>query len=106
MVAYLRDEPRGGADPALELVADHPGAAADVPLGDGPGGGADAVGKTFFSIDDGKTFFPDEGITKFAELGTTPVSEDQATPEAHRQKLESEIELWRPIIEEAGVQAP
>ncbi|MBV8391931.1 MAG: tripartite tricarboxylate transporter substrate binding protein BugD [Alphaproteobacteria bacterium] len=30
---------------------------------------------------------------------------DQATPEAHRAKLASQIELWRPIIEKAGVQA-
>jgi tripartite-type tricarboxylate transporter receptor subunit TctC len=30
---------------------------------------------------------------------------DQATPEAHRKKLASQIELWRPIIEKAGVQA-
>jgi tripartite-type tricarboxylate transporter receptor subunit TctC len=30
---------------------------------------------------------------------------DQATPEALRQKLASQIELWRPIIEKAGVQA-
>jgi tripartite-type tricarboxylate transporter receptor subunit TctC len=45
-------------------------------------------------------------IDKFAELGTVPVAEDQATPEAHRTKLESQIELWRPIIEAAGVSAP
>ena len=30
---------------------------------------------------------------------------DQATPEAHRKKLASQIELWRPIIEKAGIQA-
>src|SRR5438067_3439047 len=30
---------------------------------------------------------------------------DQATPEAHRAKLASQIELWRPIIEKAGIQA-
>ncbi|MFO1159704.1 MAG: tripartite tricarboxylate transporter substrate-binding protein [Reyranellaceae bacterium] len=29
----------------------------------------------------------------------------QATPEAHRAKLASQIELWRPIIEKAGIQA-
>ncbi len=45
-------------------------------------------------------------IDKFAELGTTPVSEDQANPEAHTERLQSEIELWKPIIEEAGVTAP
>ena len=30
---------------------------------------------------------------------------DQATPEAHRKKLASQIELWGPIIEKAGIQA-
>jgi tripartite-type tricarboxylate transporter receptor subunit TctC len=30
---------------------------------------------------------------------------DQATPEALREKLASQIALWRPIIEKAGVQA-
>lgn len=45
-------------------------------------------------------------IAKFAELGTAPVAEDQATPEAHRTKLESQIDLWKPIIEAAGVTAP
>jgi tripartite-type tricarboxylate transporter receptor subunit TctC len=29
---------------------------------------------------------------------------DQATPEAHRRRLASQIELWRPIIEKAGIQ--
>jgi tripartite-type tricarboxylate transporter receptor subunit TctC len=42
-------------------------------------------------------------VAKFAELGTTPVPEDQATPEAHTAKLQSQIELWKPIIEAAGV---
>jgi tripartite-type tricarboxylate transporter receptor subunit TctC len=42
-------------------------------------------------------------IERFAELGTTPVAEDRVTPEAHREHLEAQIELWRPIIEEAGV---
>ena len=45
-------------------------------------------------------------ITKFAELGTVPVPEDQATPEAHTAKLQSQIELWKPIIEAAGVTPP
>ncbi len=44
-------------------------------------------------------------IDQFADLGTVPVAEDQATPEAHRAKLESEIALWKPIIEAAGVSA-
>jgi tripartite-type tricarboxylate transporter receptor subunit TctC len=42
-------------------------------------------------------------IAKFAELGTTPVPEDQATPEAHTAKLQAQIDLWKPIIEAAGV---
>jgi tripartite-type tricarboxylate transporter receptor subunit TctC len=44
-------------------------------------------------------------IQRFEALGTTPVSDDQATPDAHRQKLQSQIELWKPIIEAAGVSA-
>ena len=44
-------------------------------------------------------------ITRLGELGTAPVPEDRATPEAHRDQLQSQIELWRPIIEEAGVTA-
>jgi tripartite-type tricarboxylate transporter receptor subunit TctC len=48
----------------------------------------------------------DEGvISRLARLGTAPVPEDRATPDAHREQLESQIELWRPIIEEAGVTA-
>jgi tripartite-type tricarboxylate transporter receptor subunit TctC len=41
---------------------------------------------------------------RFAELGTTPVSDDLATPEAHRERLQSQTELWKPIFEKAGVQ--
>jgi tripartite-type tricarboxylate transporter receptor subunit TctC len=44
-------------------------------------------------------------ITRLGELGTAPVPEDRVTPEAHREQLESQIELWRPIIEDAGVTA-
>lgn len=42
-------------------------------------------------------------MTRFADLGTEPSPQEDATPEALRQKLESEIELWRPVIEQAGV---
>jgi tripartite-type tricarboxylate transporter receptor subunit TctC len=42
-------------------------------------------------------------VDSFAELGTTPVADDQATPEAHTAKLQEQIDLWRPIIEAAGV---
>jgi tripartite-type tricarboxylate transporter receptor subunit TctC len=41
-------------------------------------------------------------IETLAGLGATPVAEDQATPDAHRQRLEEQIELWTPIIEESG----
>jgi tripartite-type tricarboxylate transporter receptor subunit TctC len=46
----------------------------------------------------------DQGvIDKLAELGTAPVSADQVTPEAHTEQLRAQIDLWKPIIEEAGV---
>jgi tripartite-type tricarboxylate transporter receptor subunit TctC len=41
-------------------------------------------------------------IARLADLGTAPVPEDQATPDALKQKLASEIERWRPIITAAG----
>ena len=44
-------------------------------------------------------------VERFAELGTAPVSRSEATPEALEAKLKSEIERWRPIIQEAGVYA-
>jgi tripartite-type tricarboxylate transporter receptor subunit TctC len=44
-------------------------------------------------------------IDDLAGLGAAPVSEDRATPEALTEQLQSQIELWRPIIEEAGVTA-
>ena len=44
-------------------------------------------------------------IDELAKLGAAPVADDQATPEAHTEKLQSQIDLWRPIIEEAGVTA-
>ena len=43
--------------------------------------------------------------TSLTDLGAPPVTEDRATPEEHRALLEAQIELWRPIIEEAGVTA-
>jgi tripartite-type tricarboxylate transporter receptor subunit TctC len=52
-----------------------------------------------------KEALKDETVMKrLAELGTAPVPENQATPGPHREKLESQIEVWRPIIEEAGVE--
>ena len=44
-------------------------------------------------------------ISRLADLGTAPVEQDRATPEAHAEHLQSQIELWRPIIEDAGVTA-
>jgi tripartite-type tricarboxylate transporter receptor subunit TctC len=44
-------------------------------------------------------------IDSLADLGTGPVEQDRATPEAHTEQLQSQIELWRPIIEDAGVTA-
>lgn len=44
-------------------------------------------------------------IDSFAKLGTSVVPPELATPEAHRERLESQIALWRPIIEAAGVHA-
>jgi tripartite-type tricarboxylate transporter receptor subunit TctC len=41
-------------------------------------------------------------VAKFAELGTTPSSEADATPEALKAKLESEIARWKPVIDAAG----
>jgi tripartite-type tricarboxylate transporter receptor subunit TctC len=39
---------------------------------------------------------------RFAELGTEPSSEADATPEALKAKLESEIARWKPVIDAAG----
>jgi len=41
-------------------------------------------------------------IDKFAELGTSPVTAEQATPEAHTQLLQEQIEVWRPLLSESG----
>lgn len=44
-------------------------------------------------------------IARFGELGTTPSSAEEATPAALKQKLETEIARWKPVIEAAGVYA-
>lgn len=44
-------------------------------------------------------------VSRFAELGTVPVTAEEATPEALAETLSSQIELWRGVIEEAGVYA-
>lgn len=48
----------------------------------------------------------DQAVARQLEkIETVLMPLDQATPEAHRAKLASQIELWRPIIEKAGIQA-
>jgi tripartite-type tricarboxylate transporter receptor subunit TctC len=42
---------------------------------------------------------------RFAELGTAPSSAADATPAALKAKLESEIPLWKAVIDKAGVYA-
>jgi tripartite-type tricarboxylate transporter receptor subunit TctC len=53
-----------------------------------------------------KVALADENVvSQLAELGAAPSSEEEATPEAHRERLQEQIDLWRPIIEDAGVSA-
>ncbi len=42
-------------------------------------------------------------IDSLAKLGAAPAEEDRATPAAHTEHLQEQLDLWRPIIEEAGV---
>ena len=44
-------------------------------------------------------------MQRFVELGTVPASNEEATPEALRVRLKSEIDKWAPIIKKAGVYA-
>ena len=43
--------------------------------------------------------------TRLEDLGSEPVAVAQATPDALRKKLASQIELWAPIIKKAGAYA-
>jgi tripartite-type tricarboxylate transporter receptor subunit TctC len=43
--------------------------------------------------------------TRLEELGSEPVSVADATPDALRKKLASQIDLWAPIIKKAGAYA-
>jgi tripartite-type tricarboxylate transporter receptor subunit TctC len=53
-----------------------------------------------------QTALEDENVvSQLADLGAAPASEEEATPEGHTEQLSSQIELWQPIIEEAGVSA-
>jgi tripartite-type tricarboxylate transporter receptor subunit TctC len=48
----------------------------------------------------------DKGVAQQLEkIETELFSPDQATPQALRAKLSSQIDLWKPIIEKAGIQA-
>ena len=48
----------------------------------------------------------DKGVAQQLEkIETELFTADKATPEALRTKLASQIDLWRPIIEKAGIQA-
>src|ERR671910_1306793 len=52
-----------------------------------------------------KVALADQGvIDQLAELGTAPVPEEDATPEAHRDRLEEQTDTWGQIIEAAGVE--
>ena len=42
-------------------------------------------------------------IDRMADLGTAPVPPEDVTPQAHSSKLEDQIALWTPVIEDAGV---
>jgi putative tricarboxylic transport membrane protein len=44
-------------------------------------------------------------VQRFAELGTAPVAPEAVTPQALQEKLLSEIDRWKPVIEAAGVYA-
>jgi tripartite-type tricarboxylate transporter receptor subunit TctC len=44
-------------------------------------------------------------IDQLADLGAAPSSPEDATPEALTEQLSSQIDLWKPIIEESGVAA-
>jgi len=50
-----------------------------------------------------QTALADDNVKKrFAQLGTAPSSQEDATPEALKKKLVSEVALWKPIIEANG----
>jgi tripartite-type tricarboxylate transporter receptor subunit TctC len=44
-------------------------------------------------------------VTQLAALGAAPSPQEDATPEAHRELLSEQTDLWGPIIQEAGVSA-
>ncbi|MDG4825956.1 tripartite tricarboxylate transporter substrate-binding protein [Asanoa sp. WMMD1127] len=53
-----------------------------------------------------KAALADQGvIDQMAKLGTAPVPAEDATPDAHRAKLDEQIQTWGKIIADAGVKA-
>lgn len=53
-----------------------------------------------------KTALADKKVVdQMAKLGTAPVAADDATPEAHRAKLEEQLGTWAKVIADAGVKA-
>jgi tripartite-type tricarboxylate transporter receptor subunit TctC len=53
-----------------------------------------------------KVALADQGvIDQMAKLGTAPVKAEDATPQAHRTKLEEQIGTWAKVIADAGVEA-
>ncbi|MFZ1287528.1 MAG: tripartite tricarboxylate transporter substrate-binding protein [Candidatus Phosphoribacter sp.] len=42
-------------------------------------------------------------IAKMADLGSAPVAADQVTPAAHTKLLTAQLDLWGPVIKNAGV---
>lgn len=61
---------------------------------------ADAIAKLSSSLQ--KALQDPNIAARFAELGTAPSPQADATPEALKAKLESEIARWKPVIEAAG----
>lgn len=61
---------------------------------------ADATAKLTAALQ--KSLKDENVVARFAELGTVPSPESDATPEALKAKLESEIARWKPVIEAAG----
>jgi tripartite-type tricarboxylate transporter receptor subunit TctC len=53
-----------------------------------------------------KVALADQGvIDQMAKLGTAPVKAEDATPQAHRAKLEEQLGTWAKVIADAGVEA-
>jgi tripartite-type tricarboxylate transporter receptor subunit TctC len=53
-----------------------------------------------------KVALADQGvIDQMAKLGTAPVPAEDATPQAHRAKLEEQLGTWAKVIADAGVKA-